>query len=150
MKLHDDNNSTKTLRLIKYFSLVIIGVLIIFICSLIQHVAASTKGEYFYSTFFIRNYTFPARALFFVAGFLAGYLYNLNPWYTGICLVFIFPLISIVESIIYAGSHNLIPFEFIVYFIYALPSIIAVFIGKSVTKQIAKRKDKKLENKAAS
>ena len=42
---------------------------------------------------------------------------------------------------IYEGTHNLLGIEFIIYFLYALPSIIAVFIGTFIFKQIANRKE---------
>lgn len=92
--------------------------------------------------FLRHNYTLLAKALFIITGFAAGYVYKLNPWLVGICLISIFPLTSIIEGTVYQGSHNLIPFEFMIHFLFALPSIIAAFIGRFIFRQIAKRKEK--------
>jgi peptidoglycan/LPS O-acetylase OafA/YrhL len=118
------------------------GLLILLICSLIQHVHSPMEGEYYYSSFFRNNYTLLAKALFFIAGFLAGYFYRLNPWYTGLSLCMVFFVTSIIEATIYKGSHNLIPFEFAIYFILALPVVVAVYIGKFTRKQMVKQKEK--------
>ncbi|MDQ6813243.1 MAG: hypothetical protein M3040_05880 [Bacteroidota bacterium] len=126
---------------IKYLLLSITGLIIILFCSLVQHVPAPIKGEYYYSSFFGNNYTLLAKALFVITGFVAGYVYNLTPWLAGICLILIFPLTSIIEGFVYTGSHNLLPIEFAFYFWRALPSIIAAFIGRFSYRQIAKRKE---------
>ncbi|MEY2901552.1 MAG: hypothetical protein RLY89_658, partial [Bacteroidota bacterium] len=34
------------------------------------------------------------------------------------------------EATIYRGSHNLIPVEFLVFILYALPSLIGAYLGK--------------------
>lgn len=127
---------------IKYLFLFIVGALIIVLCSFIQKGPALPKGEYYYSTFFMKNFTLLAKILFMIAGFAAGYIYGLNPWLVGISLNLIFPLTSIIEGIIYKGSHNLIPIEFAFQFWFALPSIIAAFVGRFIFRQIAKRKAK--------
>lgn len=142
MKLPSYNYSTIAAKGTIYFFLVIIGLLIILLCSLFQDVPAPTRGEYYYSTFLRHNYTLLARALFIITGFVAGYVYKLNPWLVGICLILIFPITSIIEGTIYPGSHNLIPIEFAFHLWSALPSIIAAFVGRFMPTQIAKRKEK--------
>jgi len=142
MKLQTDNYKSNISTGVTYFFLVITGILIILFCSFIQHIPSPARGEYYYSTYLKSSYTLVSICLFFIAGFMAGYLYKLNPFFVGICLFLIFPVTSIIEAIVYKGSHNLIPFEFAVYFIYALPSIIAAFIGRYVFKQLEKRKGK--------
>lgn len=124
--------------LFKYLLLVVVGPLIILFCSLFQHTTLPT-GEYHYSMFFGKNYTIPAVAIFLLTGIATGYYFNLNPWLTSLCLYLIFPIISIIEAIIYPGSHNLIPFEFVMYFVYALPAIFGVYIGRSIKKQVIKQ-----------
>jgi len=124
----------------KYLLLIVVGLSIILCCSLFQHVTP-VKGEYHYSLFLRGNYlTIPAVTIFFIVGLGVGYFWNLNPWFAGFCLFFIFPLTSIIEGIVYWGSHNLIPFEFIFFFCFAIPSIVAVYIGKFLFKQVARRK----------
>jgi Na+-driven multidrug efflux pump len=41
-----------------------------------------------------------------------------------------------IEATIYRGSHNLIPFEFAIFFAYGLPAIIAEFVGKKVYQKL--------------
>ena len=126
---------------IKYFSLMLIGLGIIVCCSLFQHIA-TVPGEYHYSHFLMKNYlTIPAATIFFIVSVAIGYYWRLNPWLSGLCLFFILPLTSVIEASVYRGSHNLIPFEFIGFFIFSLPSVIGVYIGRNY-KQIAKRKRK--------
>ena len=126
----------------KYILLLILGPLIIFVGSLFQHVIIPPPGnEYHVSFFFLKNYTtIPVAIIFFIVGLGTGYFLKLNPWLTGMCLFFILPLTSVIEAIVYKGSHNLILFEFAIYFVFALPSIIAVFIGRLIKKQVDKRK----------
>ncbi len=120
---------------IKYFLLVLIGLGIIVCCSLFQHIPTVT-GEYHYSDFLSKNYlTIPAITIFFIVSIAIGYYWRLNPWLSGLCLFFIFPLTSIIEGNVYRGSHNLIPFEFIGFFIFSLPSVIGVYIGRITFKQ---------------
>lgn len=126
---------------LQYFSLVITGLIIIFFCSLIQHVVIPMEQRDF-SHFLNYNFTKTAAIVFFITGFLIGNLSQLNPCYTGICLFLVFPLTSLIEGTINKGSHNLIPFEFIMYFMYALPSIIAAFMGRFIRRQIANQKEK--------
>lgn len=130
----------KTSKPVKYLLLIVVGLSIILCCSLFQHVTP-VEGEYHYSEFLRGNYpTIPSVTTFIIVGLGVGYFWKLNPWLVGFCLFFIFPLTSIIESTVYKGSHNLIPFEFVVFFLFALPSIGAVYIGKFLFKQVARRK----------
>jgi len=50
------------------------------------------------------------------------------------------PVTAVVEGFTNPDSHNLIPFELVMYFLYALPSILVVYIGNFIAQQAAKRK----------
>jgi len=132
--------SSKTSKWIIYPILVIIGILIILLCSLMQHVSRPIKGEYYYSSFLRNNYTLLSNIFFFITGFFGRYYFKLNPWFSAICLFLIFPLTSIIEGGVYKGSHNLIPFEFVIHFLMALPTVLAVYIGRFVNSKVGKRK----------
>jgi hypothetical protein len=116
MKAELYNHRHNAAKGLQYFSLVVIGLVIILLCSLMQHVPAPRRGEGYYTFFLMNNFTVLPKALFVIIGFVAGYVYRLTPWLVGICLIFIFPLTSIIEAIVYKGSHNLIPFEFASHF----------------------------------
>ncbi len=128
-------------NLFKYLLLVVVSLAVIVCCSLFQHVAP-VKGEYHFSSFLGKNYKILVAIIFFIISLGIGYYLQLNPWLTGLSLYIIFPFTAIAEAILYTGSHNLIPFEFIIYFALALPSIIAVYLGRFLHKRVAKRKQK--------
>jgi hypothetical protein len=123
-----------------YLFLALMGVAILLFCSLFQKMEIPFQGEYAYSSFLKYHLTLPAWVLFCIAGVAIGYFSNLNPWYAGLSLFFVFPLTSMVEATVYRGSHNLIPFEFGMYFLYALPSIAAVYVGRFIFTQISQSK----------
>jgi hypothetical protein len=122
--------------------LIVSGAFILLLCSLLQEAQAPLKGEYYYSSFFRNNFILPVKALFCIAGFFAGFRYQLNPWLSGICLNAVFPMVSIIEGVAYKGSHNLIPVEFAYHLWLALPAVAAAYIGRSLQGRLAKRKGK--------
>jgi hypothetical protein len=128
----------KTLRpkWIYYLGFAILGVAVLFVCSLIQPTESPKAGEYYYSSFFRNNYTILSNIILVLAAFAIGYFTDLNPLLSGLCLFLVFPITSIIEATIYKGSHNLIPFEFVMHFIMALPTILAAYIGRFAGKKI--------------
>lgn len=129
------SNTIKILS--KSILLIFTGILIIFICRMIQHVNPPQAGEYYYSSILKDNYTVLSACVFFVVGFLIGYYFKLNPWFVGTSLILIFPIVSFYEATIYRGSHNLIPFELIIYFLFSLPAIAGVYLGKFIEEKKA-------------
>jgi len=127
--------------LFKYLLLGVLGPLTIIISSLFQNIIIPKEQQGF-SYFLNYNFTMPVGTIFFITGVLIGYFWQLNPWKVGLCLFLVFPVTAFIEILIYRGSHNLIPFELLIYFLYALPCIIAVYIGKYISQQRAKRKEK--------
>jgi hypothetical protein len=71
---------------------------------------------------------------------VAGCVFRLNPWLTGLSLILVFPLTALTEGTVYRGSHNLIPFELGMHFLFALPAIVCAYIGG----YIASRKQKEI------
>jgi hypothetical protein len=118
-------------KLLQYLFLVFIGFLLILLVSIILETPATTPGEYHYSSFLRNNYGI-------TAGLAVGYLMELKPWLVGICLILIFPLTALYEATIYTGSHNLIPFEFLVFLLYALPSLAGAYLGKWLSDRAEK------------
>jgi hypothetical protein len=134
--------------ILKYIILGVLGLLIIFISSLFQKVIIPIEQRDF-SHFLNYNFTKVVGCIFFIIGLLIGYFSRLNPLYVGLSLFSIFPLTSLAESIINKGSHDLIPFEFIMYFFYSLPTIFAVYIARFTLGQVSNRKakpDNKMEH----
>lgn len=125
--------------LFRYASLVITGLAILMLCSVVRHTDLAPSGEYRFSAFLRDSYGIVGGCLVFLAGLAAGYLLRLNPWLTGLSLVLIFPLTSLYEATVYRGSHNLIPFELAVHFLFALPGISGAYLGRLLWKRLSKR-----------
>lgn len=123
---------------IQYFFLVFVGFLLILLVSIILETPATPPGEYHYSSFLRNNYGITAGILYFIAGLAIGYLMELKPWLAGISLILIFPLTALYEATVYRGSHNLIPFEFVIFFLYALPSLAGAYLGKWLSDRAEK------------
>jgi hypothetical protein len=117
---------------LKYIVMAFAGCLLILLCSTIQETALLPKGEYYYSGFLRNNYTVLSASLFFILGIGIGYFFRLNPWLSGLSMVLVFPLVSLYEAAVYRGSHNLIPFELLVFFLFSLPGVAGVYMGKNI------------------
>src|SRR5687768_16709930 len=109
-------------------------------CSTLQQVPASQYPEYHYSLFLARNYTVLTAVIFFIAGILIGYFLKLNPWLSGICLILVLPVASVCEIVLDSNSHNLFPFELIVYFVFALPPVAGTYFGRFLLKRTTRTK----------
>ena len=127
--------STATKFLLKSILLISIGLLIILLCRTIQSTNPPQAGEYYYSSILRDNYTVLCGSIFFIVGLLIGYYFKLNPWYVGISLILIFPIVAFYEATIYRGSHNLIPFELVIHFLFSLPVIVGVYLGRFLQKR---------------
>lgn len=118
------------IRLLKFFILMLLGLGLILLASALQDVRPPQAGEYHYSSFLRYNYTWLTGVLFLLTGLAIGYRFRPNPWRAGIALIFIFPLVAMYEATVYRGSHNLIPLEFVIYFLFSLPAVAGLYAGK--------------------
>ena len=124
---------------LKYILTLFIGIIIIFSSNIFLH-KTSEIGEYHYSELIAEVYrTNFVKLLFFIAGLGIGFFWRMNSLFAGLLLYGIFPLTSVIEGAVYTGSHNLLPFEFIGFFIIALQGILAVFIGKYLYNKFHKK-----------
>lgn len=124
------------IRLLKFFLLVLLGLGLILLASTMQPVPPPPAGEYHYSSFLRYNYTWLTGTLFLLSGLAIGYRFHPNPWRTGIAMIFIFPLAAMYEATRYRGSHNLIPLEMIIYFLFSLPAIAGLYTGKWLAQRL--------------
>jgi hypothetical protein len=115
-----------------YLLLAVIGTGIILMVRMISGHTTIQEGEYYYSDTLRYGYNVLTACLFFLIGVAAGLYTRLSPWLTGLFLIIMFPVISIYEATVYRGSHNLIPFEFAIFFVFAMPAIVGVFIGRLI------------------
>lgn len=124
---------------IKFLMLFVAGALLMFLLTLVQQVPHAS-GEYYFSSLLVKNYTIVAGLLFFLTGIACGYMLRLNPWLAGLSLILIFPLTTIIEMIVYKGSHNLFPFELAIHFLFALPAIIGLYLGQFIFYKYSRQK----------
>lgn len=103
------------------------GIAILLMHHLITDLPEPAPGQYYYSKLAAGNYTWVSAALFLIAAVIIKYLNDGNPFAIGFGMVLIFPLISVTEAVVYRGSHNLIPFEFAMHTLWALPSLTGAF-----------------------
>ena len=116
----------------------ILGFCTFFIPVLFKHgIAIGEKKEYFAA---LIDYTlentvpFPTLILLFCVGFMLGVVSSRIWFILGVLTVFIFPVNAVYEMNIYPSSHNLWPFEFIVYILFTVPAIIGAFFGSKKSR----------------
>ena len=122
-------------KLISTLLIVLLGAMIMVALIYLQGKPFPDPGEYHYSRLLRNNFTGMAVGFYVVAAFALGIRFRYNPFRVGISLIGIFPITAVVEATYYRGSHNLIPFEFFIYFLYALPAVMAAFAGNWLFKR---------------
>jgi len=78
--------------------------------------------------------------LLFLSGFGAKLLTNLSEWKIGLLTMVLFPVLAICEMIVDPSSHNLLPFEFIIYCFFTIPAMIGAYlavIGQKLYKRFS-------------
>jgi len=91
----------------------------------------------------------PTAALLFAVGFSLGTVGPRVWWLVGLSTMFIFPIVAICEMIISPTSHNLWPFEFLLYGLFSIPAIIGSFVGSRISLRKIKPHRKRTEKKNA-
>ena len=72
--------------------------------------------------------------LLFIVGLSVGWFRGASPVLMGVCTMAAFPLISILEMGIDPTSHNLLPFEWILYLFESVPGIAGAFVARSIRR----------------
>lgn len=108
--------------------------LLLFLLSLVLTMETPTAGEYYISSFFGIAYKKAGFIVFFLAALFIGMFTNVRPVLAGLTVILFFGAISIYEGEKYKGSHNLIPFEFIIFAVYCLPVVVGVIAGNFIRK----------------
>lgn len=119
----------------KYIWAIFFSLLILVLAYFIENKPNPPKGEYFWSHLIRDSLTLYVRIVFALFGFLACYYLRLKPWKTAFSIFAIFPIVSFVEGTIYRGSHNLIPFELVTFFLWSLPTVATGYLGQWLQKK---------------
>ena len=74
----------------------------------------------------------------FLIGLILGFLWSKYKWLWGVGAVSLFPIFSIVEMLMDPYSHNLWPFEFIIYGFMIIPGILGAYAGAFIRRKFTK------------
>ena len=97
------------------------------------------SGEYFL-TELARAQIGPISVLIaLVAAFAFGYYAQAQPVLVGFVMLAVFPIVAMYEGTRYRGSHNLIPFEMAIVATWAIPIILAGWLGRSLARRSGRR-----------
>jgi hypothetical protein len=77
-------------------------------------------------------------AFLLVSGVLLGIAFPRHPLLLGICTMAAFPLLAIAEISVSPTSHNLWPFEFVIYGLVSLIAVLGAFIGRFIYRRTHK------------
>ncbi len=89
--------------------------------------------EYLLSGTLLQNYNnyFGIVAIVTSAGVIS-YVTGVRPFLIAIFVVIIFPILTIYEGMAYPSSHNLFPFEIVMYIIMGVPPFLGALVGYSL------------------
>ena len=77
----------------------------------------------------------PTMALLAVSGIIIGFVAKRLCVFLGMSSILVFPSVAIYEMVRDPSSHNLWPFEFIMYFAFSIPAIVGACIGKKIAER---------------
>jgi hypothetical protein len=125
-----------TIGILKEFVIsVFVGILWLAIHQMLFSPPLPPHDEYFWSKLALQNYTLSTCVLVSISALLIAYKMEGNPVVVGFGTVAIFPIIVFIEAAVYRGSHNLIPFELIVYAAYGFFPICGAGLGWVIRKR---------------
>lgn len=76
--------------------------------------------------------------LLFLSGLGVKLLSKLQGWKIGLTTMALFPIMAIFEMFVDSSSHNMLPFEFILYAACTIPAIIGAYIAQGIQKVFMK------------
>jgi hypothetical protein len=86
--------------------------------------------EYLFSGTLLQNYyNFVSIGAIAACAGVISYLTGVRPFHIAVFMVIIFPIITIYEGIAFPSSHNLLPFEIIMYIIMGIPTFVGALVG---------------------
>lgn len=78
---------------------------------------------------------FPTMALLAMSGIIIGFLTKRLCVFLGMSSILVFPSVAIYEMVRDPTSHNLWPFEFVIYFAFSIPAIVGACVGKKIAER---------------
>ena len=115
------------------------GVAALAVQYLLRPTPLPASGEYFL-TELARSQIGPISvSIALVAAFAFGYYAQAKPVPVGFVMLAVFPIVAMYEATRYRGSHNLMPFEMAIVATWAIPIILAVWLGRSLARRSGRR-----------
>ncbi len=74
-----------------------------------------------------------------LSGFIVKQWSKVSSWKIGLMSMILFPFAAIIEMIVDSSSHNLFPFEFLIYLLMAIPSLAGAYLAQLIYKIIPKK-----------
>lgn len=109
---------------------------------LIQYAIAPSPlpepGEYFLTQLAWGQIGAVSITLAMAAAFAFGFFTKAHPLQVAGAMIAVFPLISIYEAMRFRGSHNLIPFEFAIFALGAIPLALAAWSGRMLVRRLGR------------
>jgi hypothetical protein len=90
----------------------------------------------------VESLSWAAPAALLVLGVIAGALTRWHPVAIGAASVAVFPVVAIAEIVKDPTSHNLIPFEMVMYAFLAVPAVLGAWVGGLVARLARARAEK--------
>jgi|SRR5882724_4218697 len=87
----------------------------------------------------VEGISFLTLAFLLLSGVLLGIACPRHPLFIGVCTMAAFPLLAIAEISVSPTSHNLWPFEFIIYGFVSLIAVLGAFIGSFIYRRTHKQ-----------
>ena len=106
------------------------GVLALAAQFLILSPALPARGEYFLTELARGQVGVVSIPLMLGLAFAFGSYTRTSAVLVGLAMVLVFPAIALYEAVQYRGSHNLIPFEFAIIAIAAIPLMLTAWFGQ--------------------
>lgn len=83
----------------------------------------------------VESLSWPAPTALLVLGLIAGVVTRWHPVAIGAASVAVFPVVAIAEMVKDPTSHNLIPFEMVMYGFLAVPAVLGAWVGGVVARR---------------
>lgn len=82
----------------------------------------------------IENFSITTAVLLVVSGMIGGAVTTSRPVWLGLATMSVFPILAFAEMIRWPTSHNLIPFELVMYAALTIPGIVGALVGRGMRR----------------
>lgn len=139
MSQGNQNNKVSSATIVAFTVFPLVG----FVCFLVPQLFAKDIDLTAHSSGIVELVTYsykkvvllPTMILLALSGLIIGFSAKRRCVFLGLSSVLVFPTVAIYEMLIDSSSHNLWPFEFIIYFAFSIPAIIGACIGKKIAER---------------